>query len=787
MRILVIEDDPKDTEFIRQALARAEGNACRIDHAADAASALNEIRSQAFDAIILDLSLPDSEGLDTLRLLRARAPKTPLIVLTGWDSDLAGREAIQLGADDYLVKDRINERAVARCLRYAVERRRAQAALIDAKNLFRSTINSFQSSVAILDESGTVLSINNSWRDSCRNTAAISPFSVTVNDNYLRLCDELGKQGSCEAAHIAEALRAVLHKADLSAEVEWYCHDPQSPRWVLTRLHSFDHCDTLRVAVIHDNVTQRKSAEYLLKKSEEKARAIAELAKDAILTIDAEGRISYWNRAATEIFGYTAEEALGKDMHALLAPREYHDAFQQGFGGFSEDGQGNIVGKTLELEALRKSGETFPIELSVSGFQLDGKWNAIGIVRDATERKKLERQLFSAQRLDSLGKLAGGVAHDFNNLLTIISGRAQLLEREISGSGPLREHVEAIVETSMKAAALTGQLLAFARKQPHKHKPTNLNAIIQEMEANLLPLLGDDIRLVTKLEPRIPGVLGDPAQLEQVLLNLAINARDAMPDGGVLTIETKNGEFPRERAPAAVPPEPCVHLTVSDTGVGMDEQTQTRLFEPFFTTKAPGQGNGLGLATVYGIVSQHEAAIRVSSQKGRGTTFDLYFPKTLEAKEALAASPRPTSTFTGRGSETVLVVEDQGGVRRLTCQILKLAGYTVLEAANGEEALDAIAGHPGEVDLVVTDVQMPGMGGIELAARLAVSHPQIKVILVSGYTDHAEPGDDGAIHATYILEKPFTPESLEQTVRDALDGNSHFAGVDECFTESKGV
>jgi two-component system, cell cycle sensor histidine kinase and response regulator CckA len=391
------------------------------------------------------------------------------------------------------------------------------------------------------------------------------------------------------------------------------------------------------------------------------------------------------------------------------------------------------------------------------------------LTAEITERKQLQEQLVRLQKLDAIGRLAGGLAHDFNNLLTVIGGYSDLLVSDLDAGNPLHRHAAAINNAAARATALTRQLLAFSRKQVLQLKVLDLNAVVTTLEPMLRRLIGEDIRLVVGLAPTLGRVKADPGQLEQVLLNLVVNARDAMPQGGTLTIETTNvaGHALVAHRQASVPPGSYVRLAVHDTGVGMDAATRSRLFEPFFTTKAPGQGTGLGLSTVYGIITQSEGHIAVDSAPAHGATFTIYLPR---VEEAIAAGQRARARpETPRGRETVLVVEDEASVRSVARTMLELHGYRVLEAGGGEEALRIGARPEGPVQLLLTDVVMPGMSGPEVAQRLSRVHPELKVLYMSGYTDEAILRHGVPELSPAFVQKPFSAETLGWKVREVLD------------------
>jgi signal transduction histidine kinase/CheY-like chemotaxis protein len=389
---------------------------------------------------------------------------------------------------------------------------------------------------------------------------------------------------------------------------------------------------------------------------------------------------------------------------------------------------------------------------------------------EALERKRAEQELRQSQKMEAVGRLAGGVAHDFNNLLTAILGYGDLLHTQLEGNAALQEEADEIRKAANRAAALTRQLLAFSRKQLMVSEVINLNDLVAGMEKMIRRLIGEDIEVATALEPALGPVKGDPGQFEQVLLNLAVNARDAMPHGGKLTIETANVQVDESHSrehSRLIRPGPYVLWSVSDTGTGMDEATRLQVFEPFFTTKEPGKGTGLGLSMVYGIVKQSGGFVWVYSEPGRGTTFKIYLPLSAERAEAQRAASPPESVW--RGRETILLAEDEDAVRTLTRRMLETAGYTVLEASHGAEALALADRHAGMIHLMLTDTVMPGMGGPELAARIGGTRPETRILYMSGYADDAVLRHGILEGGSAFLQKPFTAGVLTRRVRDVLD------------------
>jgi PAS domain S-box-containing protein len=521
------------------------------------------------------------------------------------------------------------------------------------------------------------------------------------------------------------------------------------------------------VLTFHD-ITDRKQFEEDLKKSEERYRDLVENALDIIYTHDLQGNYTSVNKAGERITGYTREEILRMNLTDSVAPDYLERAKQMIAHKLSGDDSETVY----DLEIIAKDGRRIAVEVNTRLVFQDGVPVGVqGIARDVTERKNLEEQLRQAQKMEAIGQLAGGVAHDFNNLLTAIGGYSELALRQLAPDDPLRSNIEQIKKAGERSAHLTRQLLAFSRKQVLQPKVLDLNSIVSELEKMLRRLIGENINLKTILEADLGSVKADPGQIEQVIMNLVVNARDAMPGGGKLIIETKNVYLDENYAGQhiSVPTGHYVLLAVSDTGLGMDELTQQHIFEPFYTTKESGKGTGLGLSTVYGIIKQSGGDIWVYSEVGIGTTFKIYLPMVdEEAREYRRVEEARENT---RGTGTILLAEDEEIVRTLTREVLETYGYTVLEASNGQMALSICEYFSEPIHLLITDIIMPEMNGRELASRVSRLHPEMKVLFMSGYTDDAALQHGILDSEISFLQKPFTPDDLARKVREILGGS----------------
>jgi len=763
-RLLLVEDVADDAALIVAELRRAglAFTSQRVDSETSLRDALHQFVP---DIVLSDHSLPSFGAREALRMVRTERADTPVIIVTGSLDEETAAEYIRAGAVDYVVKHRLHRLApaVSRAIvnaRDVRERKRAE------QELRRTT--EFLSHAQAFAHIG-------SWEwDIARDTVIWSAetyqiFGLSPAQGSLALEQYLALIHPDDRDTVAGAVRRTL---DTGAPFE-IDHRIVHSDGSIHFLHG-------RGGVVRDatgrpvgmtgtvlDITARKQAEEALRQANDRLETLIASAPLAIYSTDAAGAVQTWNPAAARLFGWTASEVVGRPLPTVPEENgaQCTGLRRRVMGGESLNG----------VEVVRRKKDGTPVTASLSAAPLrDAEGRVTGIltlIQDVTDVKRLEQQFFQAQKMEAVGRLAGGVAHDFNNLLTAILGSTDLLLESLPADHPGREEAVETRKAALRAADLTRQLLAFSRQQVLAPRVLDLNEVVANMDRMLQRLIGEDVELRTVLARDLGAVRADPGQLEQVIVNLAVNARDAMPHGGSLTIETANVALAEAymAAHSVVEPGSYVLLAVSDTGSGMDAAVQARVFEPFFTTKPKGQGTGLGLATVYGIVKQSGGYIWLYSELGRGTTFKVYLPRIDAPVES--TRPAPVIPASLRGSEAILLVEDQEEVRKLVRRMLEGRGYRVLVAASGHEALRLAEQQAGAIHLLVTDVVMPGMSGREVALLLAPTHPTMKVLYLSGYTDESvvrhgilEPG-------VAFLQKPFTAETLARKVREVLDSD----------------
>ncbi len=517
---------------------------------------------------------------------------------------------------------------------------------------------------------------------------------------------------------------------------------------------------------LQKEIVERRRAEEALRESEKRLRVITDTATDAIIMMDNEGKVSYWNPAAEEIFGYSTDEALGRDLHVLLAPREVDKARRKRLADFWKTGKDPLAGKTSQFIALKKDGTQFPIEVSISSVKINGGWHVAGIVRDITERIKMEKELLRVQKMESLGILAGGIAHDFNNLLMGIQGNVSLIVLDLDPSHVHYKRLKNIEGIIQSGAKLTSQLLGYARKGKYEVKDVDVNQLVRET-SEAFGRTRKDVTIHMELALDLYAIEADRVQIEQILWNLYVNASDAMPGGGDLFLTTRNTTHENMMGRLYNPkPGKYVTLTIRDSGHGMDKDIMERIFDPFFTTKEMGRGTGLGLASVYGIIKNHNGYIDVESWKGNGTIFRIFLPASEKrVAEITLKKTRPFEDVDKRWSGTILLVDDEEMILEIGREFLEVLGYSVLTAESGYEALEVYKRYQDNIDLVLLDMIMPNMGGGEAYDHLKRINPDVKVLLSSGYSIDGKASEILARGCNDFIQKPFNIMELSKKIR----------------------
>jgi two-component system cell cycle sensor histidine kinase/response regulator CckA len=760
LNLLLVEDNPSDVELCLRELKRA-GLVFQADVVQTAADFMACIRAKPYDLVITDYRLPSWTGLDALSFLKELGIDIPLILMTGTLGEEKAVECIKLGVTDYLLKGALTRLplAIRRALEEKTtreERARAEQKLADSERRLRTIIETEPECVNVLSFDGTVLEINSAG---LQMMEADAPDQVVGKSYLSRVAPEYQKQFRAMLEHAAEG-----HENGLEFELKGF---KGTTRWMEARAtplrNERDEIHAI-LTITHDS-TGRKLAEEMLRESEARYRGMFENATYGIYRTTIEGELLDANPAFVNMLGYRSRAELlsVKQTAELFAnPRERARLVEQ----YERTSRVDI-----QVEWKRKDGR--PITVRLNGRKVQNHTHQAQcleiMAEDVSERLTLEKQLQQAQKFEAIGQLAGGIAHDFNNMIGAILGWAELGSEETSPDSRVHSHFQKVRQQAERAAALTRQLLAFARRQILEPRNIDLNQAVREVLSLLEKVIGGDIELETRLAPDLAVVRADPTQVEQVLMNLCLNARDAMPQGGRLRIETANVESDAEstRQLVCAHSGPFICLTVSDTGVGMDAATLDRIFEPFFTTKGTGKGTGLGLATVYGIVKQHNGFVHVTSELGLGSSFYVYLPVSQSPVDAVSGVDAEQVVL--GGTETILVAEDHEGLREIARETLARLGYRVMLAVDGEEAVQKFQACRDEVALVLLDVVLPKLSGPRAYVRMCQEKAGVPVIFATGYSA------DAAMLAAVqngdfpLLQKPYSPRDLARRVREVLD------------------
>jgi len=748
MHILVVEDNPGDAFLIQEMLLNCKTIPAHFFVVEKMSAALRHLAQQNFDVVLLDLNLPDAGGLAALDRIVSNWTG-PVIVLTGNYNEDIGIAAIDRGAMDYLVKGTFSAMQLTVTLRHALQRRKNEQSLRDSVALFEGIFRHHSAIKFVLDPgSGSILDANDAaaafygWSVAELRTMNVAQINTLSKEELLVITENirLKKKNNFEFRHrLADgSIRDVeVYSGIINAGKKEFIH-----------------------SIVHD-ISQRKQAE----RERERLQAAIDQAGETIVITDTEGRIEYINPVAEEVSGYTRQELLGSQTNIFKSGQQdtalYDTLWATIVGG--KNWTGRLINR-------RKDGSLYTEALTISPIRntAGSIANFVAVKRDITEKLLLEAQLLQAQKMESVGRLAGGVAHDFNNMLSVILGFTQMAIDKTEPDSELHEDLLEVLDAAKRSANITRQLLAFARKQTIAPKVLNLNETIEDMLKMLRRLLGEDINLVWQPQSSLWRTKIDPSQIDQILANLSINARDAITGVGKITIETGHAVFDEKYCAEHIGAIPgnYVLLTVEDNGCGMAKDVQENVFEPFFTTKESGQGTGLGLATVYGIVKQNNGFITLFSEPGQGASFKIYLPQYDEPD--VAVENKKDSYMQHGNGQTVLVVEDETAILRLTGKILENLGYVVHTAATAVEAVDLADAHRENIQLLITDVVMPEMNGRELAELLRVRVPGLKILFMSGYTSSVIAAYGVLGEGINFIHKPFLHKDLAEKVYAVL-------------------
>jgi two-component system cell cycle sensor histidine kinase/response regulator CckA len=769
LHILHLEDNEADRELVRRALA-GEEFACEFSYAANQAEFAAALAAEKFDLILSDFTMPGYDGGAALALAQEQCPEVPYLFVSGTIGEEQAIASLRSGATDYVLKARLEllRPAVRRALREAgerVRRRAAEAALRQAEARFRDIFENAVEGISQSTPQGRFLAANRAMARLC-GYASPEELCTQVRD--------LARDLYVEPAVRAEFVRLLEARGEVLAYESQIKRQDGTVIWISenARVVRGPRDEPVHYESMVTDITARRAAEAALHRSEERFREMAERIDDVfyIVALDT-GRWSYASPAYEQIWG--------RPLAELYAEPE------QGTGAIVPEDHAMVLAARRQLAG----GREYHIEYRIRRPDGTQRWiedrsyliggpagemkRAVGIAMDITRRRQLEAQLLQAQKMEAVGQLAGGLAHDFNNVLTVVIGYARvLLDRGTmppDAIGPLTQ----IFTAGNRAANLTRQLLVFSCKQAVDRRALDLNQVAGEISEMLRRLIGEHIKLELALSRDPCPVEADAGMMEQVIMNLAVNARDAMPNGGTLTIATECLvlDGPAAARHPGARPGAFVCLSVRDTGCGIPPENHPRIFEPFFTTKEVGHGTGLGLAMVFGIMQQHQGWIELESKVGAGTCFRILLPAGPPAAEVPADQLAGTAAAS-RGAETMLLVEDEPAVREFAAAVLRSHGYRVLQACSGVDALEVWKWHGPRIALLLTDLVMPdGLGGVELAARLRREKPTLKVVLTSGYANETIGQEFHPPAGTHFIHKPYQPQMLVQAVRDALDDN----------------
>ncbi len=754
IKVLLVEDNPGDVRLLREFLWDVTSVQFELMPVDKLSQALNCIKQDDFDVIVLDLLLPDSEGLDTFVSTHIHAPKTPIIVLTGINDETLALQAMQKGAQDYLVKGQVTADLLVRSMRYAIQRQRSENALRNSE----STLRSFYDSAAMM--MGIVELIDNDILFVSCNTATAKFYHLPLEAIQNKRASEIGWEQQQIETWIQHYKKALYAQSPVKFELPYPTINGQKYLSVTTCPVFVDDIKSERVSFIIEDISENKLAQERIQEQ----AALLDVTIDGIFVRDLNNNILFWNKAAENIYGFSTEEAHGKNEIKLLykeVPAELEIAFD------SVINKGHWQG---ELNKVTKTGKDILVESRwiLVRDELGQPKSILTVDTDITEKKRLEWQFFRAQRLESIGTLASGIAHDLNNILTPILATAQLLRVKFPDVDERTQHIFEILEDSAKRGAeLVKQVLSFARGVEGKRVSLQLRHLIRDVAKILRQTFPKSIELCIDISSNLWMVCGDSTQLHQVLMNLCVNARDAMPEGGTLTILAENRVIDEHYSKMhfGVTPGSFIVITVADSGIGIPAENIDRIFEPFFTTKQVGNGTGLGLSTTLGIVKSHGGFVNVYSEVGSGTQFQLYLPATVETETQTL--PNEFIPINGNG-ELVLIVDDETSIQEITKASLESHNYKTLTASDGIEAIALYAQYRHSINVVLMDMMMPSMDGLTAIRALQKINPNVKIIASSGLISSCKLAQASHEGVKSFLSKPYTLKELLNTLQQVI-------------------
>jgi two-component system cell cycle sensor histidine kinase/response regulator CckA len=753
-KILIVEDEGIVASDIEQQLLLLGYDPVGVVSTGEAALSLARMLRPRL--ILMDIHLSgEMDGIEAATLIRAELA-IPSIFLTAYATDDVVERAKRAEPLGYIVKP-FDEHSLGTTIEIALHKDQLDVKLRQSEARFRAVVQTAHDAIVTVDGDGQIVG----W-----SPAAAAMFGYTETEAIGQRVSMLMPQH--RQSEYLKTLRSLMtaSPAPVSGgirEVEGQRKNGSCFPLELS-MAKWETADGWFLTGFMRDLSERRRADRFLRLQSAALNAAA----NGIVITDLDGTIEWVNPAFSAVTGYRRDEAIGKNPRDLVRSGAHSDSF------YAEMWRTLISGRVWrgELVNRRKDGTHYTEEQTITPVRNEeGEiTHFIGIKRDLTEEKRLQEQFLQAQKMEVVGRLAGGIAHDFNNLLTVINGTTSMVLMALSADSPLRADFELIDQAGGRAAALTRQLLAFSRKQVLAPMVLNLGQHVKNTASILRRLIGEDIKLVVDVAADVHNVLADPGQLEQVLMNLAVNGRDAMPHGGTLTIAAYNFNVDHASTedPADLTAGPYVVVKIADTGVGMSPEIRTRIFEPFFTTKENGKGTGLGLATVYGIVKQSAGSLSVESEPGRGSSFKVFLPSV----EAVATAESPAAALLARGNETVALVEDEPDLRDMAMRMLEAAGYIVLPATSSADALSILEHHEGQIHLLFTDVVMPDMSGPSLVAAAVKLRPGIRFLLTSGYADESKLSDSLLADPRCFIAKPYYFRELAHKVRQVLDAKA---------------